>query len=69
MHRVGSAMQFERFVFLLLFSLLIIVPVCCSSTCMAKCTSEPTQRPPSLCEQYCCNDNNTGMTFKIYKTT
>ena len=32
---------------------------------MAKCTSELTQRPLSLYEQYCCNDNNTGKTFKI----
>ena len=32
---------------------------------MADCTSELTQRPPSLYEQYCCNDNNTGKTFKI----
>ena len=32
---------------------------------MADCTSELTQRPPSLYEQYCCNDNNTGKAFKI----
>ena len=32
---------------------------------MADCTNELTQRPPSLYEQYCCNDNNTGKTFKI----
>ena len=58
-------MQSESFVFLLLFTLILIIPVCCSSTCMADCTSELTQRPPSLYEQYCCNDNNTGKTFKI----
>ena len=58
-------MQSESFVFLLLFTLILIVPVCCLSTCMADCTSELTQRPPSLYEQYCCNDNNTGKTFKI----
>ena len=57
-------MQSESF--LLLFSLLLKVPVCwTSSTCMAKCTNKLTQRPPSLYEQYCCNDNNTGKTFKI----
>ena len=57
-------MQSESF--LLLFSLLLKVPVCwTSSTCMAKCTDELTQRPPSLYEQYCCNDNNTGKSFKI----
>ena len=58
-------MQYEGFVFLLLFTLILIIPVCCSSTCMSDCTSELTQRPPSLYEQYCCNDNNTGKAFKI----
>ena len=58
-------MQSESFVFLLLSTLILIIPVCCSSTCMADCTSELTQRPPSLYEQYCCNDNNTGKAFKI----
>ena len=57
-------MQSESF--LLLFSLLLKVPVCwTSSTCMAKCTDELTQPPHSLYEQYCCNDNNTGKSFKI----
>ena len=65
MHIIGSAMQSESFVFLLLFTLILIIPVCCSSTCMADCTSELTQHPPSLYEQYCCNDNNTEKTFKI----
>ena len=58
-------MQSESFVFLLLSTLILIIPVCCSSTCMADCTSKLTQRPPSFYEQYCCNDNNTGRTFKI----
>ena len=58
-------MQSEGFVFLLLSTIILIIPVCCSSTCMADCTSELTQRPPSLYEQYCCNDNNTGKAFKI----
>ena len=58
-------MQSESFGFLLLLTLILIIPVCCSSTCMADCTNELTQRPPSLYEQYCCNDNNTGKTFKI----
>ena len=63
---VGSAMQFEIFVLVLVFSQLLVLPVCwTTSTCMAKCTNELTQRPPSLYEQYCCNDNNTGKTFKI----
>ena len=58
-------MQSESFVFLLLSTIILIIPVCCSSTCMADCTSELTQRPPSLYEQFCCNDNNTGKAFKI----
>ena len=59
-------MQFEMFVFPLLLSLLLILPVSwTSSTCMAKCTSELTQCPSSLYEQYCCNDNNTEKIFKV----
>ena len=58
-------MQSDSFVFLLLSTLIHIIPVCCLFTCMADCTNELTQRPPSLYEQYCCNDNNTGKTFKI----
>ena len=70
-------MQFEMFVFLLLLSLLLILPVCwTSTTCIAKCTSElvfPHSMSSTVVmiitlenyEQYCCNDNNTGKIFKI----
>ena len=33
-----------------------------SSICMADCTNELTQRPPSPYEQYCCNSDNNGKT-------
>ena len=46
------------------FSLLLNVSYT-SSVCMNDCTSSLTPHPPSLYEQYCCNDDNTGKTIKL----
>ena len=48
----------------LLFSLLLNVGYA-SSVCMADCSSQLTQGPPSLYEKYCCNTENSGRTFKL----
>ena len=48
----------------LLFSLLLNVGYA-SSVCMADCSSQLTQRSPSLYEKYCCNTENSGRTFKL----
>ena len=47
----------------LFFSFLLTVSYA-SSVCMADCISLTTPHPPSLYEQYCCNDSNSGKTIK-----
>ena len=59
-------MQSEICICFLVFSFLLIVPVCWTfSTCIADCNSLLTQCPPSLYEQYCCNIDNSGKTIKL----
>ena len=48
----------------LLFNFLLNV-TCAPSICMADCTSQLIQRPPSLFEQYCCNTDNSEKTSKL----
>ena len=52
------------FIQFLLFSLLLNVSYA-SSVCMADCSSQLAQLPPSLYEQYCCSTKNSGKTFKL----
>ena len=52
------------FIQFLLFNLLLNVSYA-SSVCMVDCSSQLTQLPPSLYEQYCCNTKNSGKAFKL----